>query len=119
MKPEQLLATQMSNVMKEEYPLIIYRFDIGADVPLPIQLAMRSKELHGKWNKGYPDLFIAKCKKKYGGLYLELKATDTVPNSEHTRRQAYIHMVLRKAGYKCMFCCGFEDCVKKLRKYLK
>lgn len=119
MKPEQLLSTRMANVMKEDYPEIIYRFDIGADVPLPIQLAMRSKELHGKWNKGYPDMFIAQCKKKYGGLYLELKATDTVPNSEHTRRQAYIHLVLRKAGYKVMFCCGFADCRKKLKKYLK
>ena len=119
MKPEQLLSTRVSNYMKTNYSETIFRFDIGADVPLPIGTARRSKLLHGKWSKGYPDVFLAQCTKKYGGLYLELKATDTVPNTAHTRRQAYVHMVLRKAGYKVSFCCGLGDCIKKIKKYLK
>ena len=118
LKPEQLLATRVANHMMTDYPSIIYRFDLAADLPLPIQLAKRGKELHGKWNKGYPDLLICKVMKKKGGLYLELKATETVPNTAHTRRQAVYHALLRKAGYKVHFCCGFGDCIKKIKKYL-
>ncbi|WBC28488.1 DNA helicase [Thiohalocapsa phage LS06-2018-MD03] len=118
-KPEALLATQMSNHLIENYPKVPFRFDNGADVPLPIQVAKRFKELHGKWSKGYPDLFIATCRGGFGGLYLELKATDEVPNTEHTRIQAMYHAVLRHNGYKVDFCCGLKDCKKKLKKYLK
>jgi len=100
------------------YPNIIFRFDLAADVPLPIVHAKRGKALHGKFNKGYPDLFIAKTRGKKGGLYLELKAAATVPNTEHTRRQAYIHSILRKNGYKVYFCCGYDDCIKRIKKYL-
>ena len=119
-KPEQILSDRVATYIKEKFPSIPFRFDLSADMPLPPHLAKRGKELHGtKWNKKYPDLFICKCTDKYGGLYLELKAGDTVPNSEHTRGQAMYHMVLRKLGYKAEFCCGFEDCKKKIKKYLK
>jgi len=118
-KPEQLLASQVATHMKIHYPYIIYRYDLAADMPLPPVLAKRGKELHGKWNRKYPDLFIAKKVKKYGGLYLELKATDEVPNTAHTRGQAVYHQALRQAGYRVHFCCGLGDCIKKIRKYLK
>ncbi len=113
------MATRVSAFLRAEYPDTIFRFDLAADVPLPMVHAKRGKALHGKFNKGYPDLFVAKCKGKKGGLYLELKATTTVPNTEHTRRQAYIHSILRSCGYKVSFCCGYEECIKKIKKYLK
>lgn len=119
-KPEDRLSSRVANFIRMYHPDIIFRFDLAADMPLPPHLAKRSKELHGeKWNRGYPDLFIAKCSKKYGGLYLELKAGDKVPNSAHTRRQAVYHVHLRAAGYKVQFACGFEDAKKKIEKYLK
>jgi len=118
-KPESVLATRASNYMLEYYPKIPFRFDVGADVPLPIHIAKRAKMLHGKWSKGYPDMFIATCRHGYGGLYLELKATKTVINSEHTRTQADFHAVLRYNGYKVMFVCGFDECKKAIKKYLK
>ena len=117
-KPEALLATRVANYLKENHPEIIYRFDIAADVPLPPAHAKRNLELHGKWNRGYPDLLICKKTKKYGGLYLELKATKKVLNSEHTRRQAVYHELLRKAGYKVLFTCGFDESTGAIRKYL-
>lgn len=117
--PESFLATRMSNFMFENYNNIPFRFDIGADVPLPIQIAKRAKELHGKWSRGYPDMLIATCRKGYGGLYLELKATEVVADTEHTRTQSLYHAVLRKNGYKCVFCCGYEECTKYIKKYLK
>lgn len=118
-KPETLLATRVANYMMMEYPHTIYRFDLAADMPLPIVLAMRNKELHGKWTKGYPDMLICKVMKKYGGLYLELKATDEVPDTEHTRRQQVYHAALRKAGYKAMFVCGYDEAVHAIDTYLK
>lgn len=118
-KAESILSTRVANFMKLEAPDVPFRFDLGADVPLPMVHAKRNKELHGKWSKGHPDLFIMKCKKKYGGLYLELKATDDLVDSEHTRNQASYHAILRKNGYKCTFCFKYEDCIKKIKKYLK
>ena len=105
--------------MMRKYPQIPYRFDLGADIPLPPQLANRGKELHGNWSRGYPDLILCTCRGGYGGLYLELKATDDVPNSEHTRRQALYHEVLRREGYKVEFACGFKEAKKLVKMYLK
>jgi len=119
MKPEALLSKRVSHHLLEKYPKVPFRFDNGADVNLPVYVAKRLHELHGKWSRGYPDLFIATCRGGYGGLYLELKAGDTVPNTEHTRRQADYHAVLRYNGYKVSFCCGFKDCKKKIKAYLK
>ncbi len=119
MKPEELLTKRVSNFIIENYNNIPFRFDNGADVKLPIQVAKALHALHGKWSKGYPDLFIATCRKGFGGLFLELKATKTVINSEHTRTQAQYHAVLRHNGYRVDFCCGFDECTKKIKKYLK
>lgn len=118
-KPESVLATRVANYLRRSYPEIIFRFDIGADIPLPPVHAKRNKELHGKWSRGYPDLLICKVRKKYGGLYLELKATKTVPDNEHTRRQEVFHHLLRKAGYKVMFVCGYDESIAAIDSYLK
>lgn len=117
-KPEQLLATRASNYMKINHSSIIYRFDIAADVPLPISLAKRNKELQGKWSKGYPDMFIAKCNKGFGGLYIELKATKTLVKSSHTDRQKVVHQILRNAGYKVEFAFGYDHFIEIVTDYL-
>ena len=117
-KPEQLLATRVANFMMMEHPTVIYRFDLAADMPLPIVLAKRNKDLHGKWTKGYPDLLICKGVGKYGGLYVELKATKKVPDNDHTRRQAVYHEALRKSGFKAVFACGYAQAVKEINTYL-
>ena len=124
MKPEQLLASRVANYLKLNYPNTPYRFDTGADIRTDMQSAKRNKSLHGKWSKGYPDLFIAHCKRnkkgriKYGGLYIELKATKTVPNSAHTRTQAAYHAMLRSQGYKVSFACGYEEATELIKSYL-
>jgi hypothetical protein len=84
----------------------------------------KNKEIHGKWSRGYPDLFIAHCKInkkgriKYGGLYVELKATKTVHDTEHTRQQAAYHAVLRHHGYKVTFACGYDEAIGHIKKYM-
>ncbi len=105
--------------MITKHDKVPYRVDNGADVKLPIHVAKALHALHGKWSKGYPDLFLATCRGGFGGLYLELKAGDKVPDTEHTRTQARYHAVLRYNGYKVDFCCGLKDCKKKIKAYLK
>ncbi len=117
-KPEEFLQQRLSNYMLDEWSDIPFRVDL-VDKLNNVTIGKKVKALHGKWSRGYPDMFIATSRKGFGGLYLELKATDTVVDSEHTRRQAKYHAVLRHNGYKVTFCCGFEECVKKIKKYLK
>ena len=117
MKPEDILVMQVAGFLKEHYPEQPFRFD-QVDQIGRINGA-KHKMIHGKWSKGYPDLSIPCTTKKYSGLYLELKATKTLHNTAHTREQAEYHEVLRKLGYKCAFCIRLEDCIKKIRKYLK
>jgi hypothetical protein len=117
-KPEELLQKQVSNYMLDEHSKIPFRVDLIDNLGNST-MGKKVKELHGKWNKGYPDFFVATCRGEFGGLYLELKATDKVPNTEHTSRQAQYHAVLRFNGYKVDFCCGLKDCKNKIKKYLK
>ncbi len=122
MKPEALVAKRFSNHMQVYHSEIIFRFDLAADLKLTIGQAKRNKELHGKFNKSYPDVFIAKCINGYGGLYLELKKDSddgTVQNSDHVRKQDVIHKILRKAGYKCVFAVGLEEAIEIVDDYLK
>ena len=121
-KPEALLATRISNYMQINYPDVIFRFDLAADLKMTIGQATRNKRLHGKFNKSYPDLFIARANKKYGGLYIELKAmtkTGNVPNTAHTREQGVIHQILRESGYKADFAVGFDQSKLMIDEYLK
>ena len=121
-KPEALLAKRVSNYLLYNHPDVPFRFDQIDQVGK--RGGSRNKELHGRWSRGYPDLFIAapklskKGKIKACGLFLELKATSKVPDTAHTREQRAFHEVLRKLHYMVDFCCGFEDCVKKIQKYL-
>jgi hypothetical protein len=119
MKPEQILSQRASNHLLDKYPNVPFRFDTGADVKLPVQVAKRLHELHGKWSKGHPDLVIEQGRGGYGAYYIELKATETVPDTEHTRRQAMYHAVLRSNGFKVDFVCGLDEFKKKVKSYMK
>ena len=117
LKPEQLLTNQVANYMKMKYPNIPFRFDMVDQVGMID--GKRNKELHQKWSQGYPDMFVPLMRGGYGGLYIELKATTTVPNTAHTRRQAVYHEILRNNGYRVHFACGFKECKKFIKDYMK
>ena len=117
MKPEELLVSQVANLMKLKYPDIPFRFDQIDQVGMVS--GKRNKSLHGKYSAGYPDMFIPLMRGGYGGLFLELKATATVPNTAHTRRQAVYHQILRNNGYEVHFACGFKEAKKIIKEYMK
>ncbi|MDQ1341168.1 MAG: hypothetical protein QG567_2326 [Campylobacterota bacterium] len=127
MKKEQITALNVAKFLQVKYPKVIYRFDLVADMPLSIFQANRNKALHGRFSKGYPDLFIAVCRGGYGGLYLELKADDSTPfkkdgtlkKNEHLEMQNNRHEQLREAGYYVAFAVGFKQSVEIIEKYME
>jgi|GEM_PF-275456 hypothetical protein len=89
---EHNLYEQIARYLQLQYPDVIYRFDIAADLKLTMSQAAKHKKLHPE--RGYPDLFIAKPKdvkiitkleggynyveiKTLGGLYIEIKKDGT------------------------------------------
>ena len=116
--PEDFLQQRLCNFMLDDFSKIPFRVDLVDKLKNAV-IGAKVKALHGKWSRGYPDMLIATCRKGFGGLYLELKATEKVANTEHTRRQANYHAVLRFNGYKVAFCCGFKECKKMIKRYLK
>ncbi len=57
---EHNLYEQIARYLQQQYPDVIYRFDIAADLKLTHGQAAKHKRLHPE--RGYPDLFIAEPK---------------------------------------------------------
>ena len=124
---EHNLYEQIARYLQLQYPNIIYRFDIAADL---------NKRLHPE--RGYPDLFIAESStniwhspvREWGlhfGLYLEIKTESNSPykkdgtlkKDKHLEEQAEMLEKLRARGYRAEFGVGFEGCKKIIDEYLR
>lgn len=138
---EHNLYEQIARYLQLQYPDVIYRFDLSADLKLTMGQAAKHKRLHSK--RGYPDLFIAKPKeikvktalggdyslveaKPLGGLYLEIKKDgekltkrDGSWRTPHIAEQAEILEKLRQAGYRVEFGVGFDECKQIIDEYLR
>lgn len=138
---EHNLYEQIARYLQLQYPNVIYRFDIGADIKLTMGQATKHKKLHPE--RGYPDLFIAKPKdvkiitkldggynlvetKPLGGLYVEIKKDDEKLTKKdgswrtpHIAEQAEMLERLRQAGYRAEFGVGFDKCRQIIDEYLK
>lgn len=138
---EHNLYEQIARYLQLQYPDVIYRFDIAADLKLTMGQAAKHKKLHPE--RGYPDLFIAKPKdvkiitkldggynyveiKTMGGLYIEIKKDgekltkkDGSWRTPHIAEQAEALEKLRARGYKAEFGVGFSECKQIIDKYLR
>lgn len=120
---EHEMYMQIADYMRYQYPKVIYRFDLAADLKLSIGQAKKHKRLQGR--RGYPDLFIAHPMGKYHGMYLELKKDGTRLQkrngdfaSEHIKEQWEMLGALTLRGYKAEFACGFDEAKKIIDEYL-
>jgi len=120
---EHEMYMQIADYMRYQYPKVIYRFDLAADLKLSIGQAKKHKRL--QWRRGYPDLFIAHPMGKYHGMYLELKKDGTRLQkrngdfaSEHIKEQWEMLGALTLRGYKAEFACGFDEAKKIIDEYL-
>ncbi len=124
MKPEAELRRMLARWLQLQYPNVIYRFDLAADLKLTMGQARKHKELHPK--RGYPDLFIAEPRSCYHGMYIELKADGNSPykrngelkSSEHLREQSVFLHNLNCRGYFAVFATGFDEAKSLIEKYL-
>lgn len=139
---EHNLYEQIARYLQLQYPDVIYRFDIAADLKLTPGQAAKRKRLHPE--RGYPDLFIAEPKntkvktaldggyslvkiKTLGGLYLKIKTESNSPykkdgtlkKDKHLDEQAEMLEKLRARGYKAEFGVGIEECKKIIDEYLR
>lgn len=139
---EHNLYEQVARYLQLQYPDVIYRFDIAADLKLTPGQAAKHKRLHPE--RGYPDLFIAKPKevkvktalgggyilveaKTLSGLYLEIKTESNSPykkdgtlkKDQHLEEQAKMLEKLRARGYRAEFGVGFEGCKQIIDEYFK
>lgn len=136
---EHNLYEQIARYLQLQYPNVIYRFDIAADLKLTPVQAAKHKRLHPR--RGYPDLFIAESSENvnsrdwnsivrewgfYFGLYIEIKKDgekltkkDGSWRTPHIAEQAEMLEKLRQAGYKAEFGIGFEGCKKIIDEYLR
>lgn len=121
---EHNLYEQIAHYLQFQYPDVIYRFDLAADLKLTPGQAAKHKRLHP--TRGYPDLFIAESSSKDHGLYLEIKTESNSPykkdgtlkKDKHLEEQAEMLERLRARGYKAEFGVGYESTVKMIRDYL-
>lgn len=126
---EHQMYEQIARYLQLQYPDVIYRFDLAADLKLTAGQAAKHKRLHP--HRGYPDLFIAEPKTttytmEYTGLYLELKAEGNSPfkkdgtlkKNEHLEEQNEMLENLRDKGYKAEFAVGFEEAKQIIDEYL-
>lgn len=122
---ESNVCQQVARYLQVQYPNVIYRFDLAADLKLTIGQAARHKRLHPK--RGYPDLFIAETSSGYSGMYIEIKnegvkvykKDNTIRADKHLQEQAAMMRQLESKGYFCSFASGFSECKELLDAYLQ
>lgn len=120
---EHQLYELIATFLRLQYPNVIYRFDLAADLKLTAGQAAKHKRLHPR--RGYPDLFIAKPRGEYHGMFLELKKDGTRLTkrngdwaSEHIQEQWLMLNDLRACGYRAEFAIGYDDAVRQIKAYL-
>lgn len=127
---EHDLYTMIADYLRYQYPQVIYRFDLAADLKLTMGQASKHKRL--QHYRGYPDLFIAEtmpCGRDavYSGLYIEIKTEGTrifkkdgkLVTNAHIREQFDMLEQLRRRGYAAEFGVGFENVKKIIDNYMK
>lgn len=125
---ERTLYKQIAQYLQLQYPGVIYRFDLAADMKLTAGQASRHKALHP--HRGYPDLFIASARtigdRYYHGLFLELKREGTrilkkdgtLVADQHIREQHALLVELERRGYAARFAVGFDQAKQIIDEYL-
>lgn len=124
-KKEEQLHLSIARYLKYQYPGIIFRTDFAAGIKMNIGQAVRHKAMQS--GAGFPDLFIAEPRGGYHGLFIEikkdisqvLKKNGQFVSNQHIREQAEMLRRLSEKGYKAVFGCGFEHCIRIIDDYFK
>lgn len=131
-KKEQKLSYMIASYLTLQYPDVVYRFDIAADLKLTIgQSKVVKNNLRHK--RGYQDLTILEPKGNYHGLLIELKKDKSEvytlkgtlkrrwnkkTKSCHNKEQFSHLEKMRNKGYFAEYGFGFEETKKLIDNYL-
>jgi len=120
MKPEEILHKQVCQYIRTQYPDVIFTSE-PSGLRLPIGLAVKLKSLRS--GAKLPDLWIIERMGDYGGLFIELKATDIRNKkggfkSPHITEQAKVIDRLIDKGYNAGFAVGFDQAKSVIDSYL-
>ena len=131
---EHQLYVLVAEYLQAQYPDVVYRFDLAADLKLTVGQAKKHKRLHP--TRGYPDLFIAepapRCidggwNNEWHGLYIEIKKDGespfkkdgTLKKDQHLEEQQEMLERLEFRGYKAVFGVGFDEITKIIDDYMR
>jgi len=121
---ESELQIQVADYLRLQYPEVLFHSDFGSGIKLTMGQAVKQKRLNGG-HRAWPDMFIAKAKGGYHGLFIELKKNGTrlfrrdgFPASQHIAEQEQALIGLSDAGYRAMFAVGFEQAKEIIDNYL-
>lgn len=121
---ESDLQQQVADYLRLQYSDVMFHSDFGSGIKLTMGQAVKQKRLNGG-RRAWPDMFIAKAKGGYHGLFIELKKDGTrlfkrdgTPASQHVAEQEQALIRLSDAGYKAMFAVGFEQAKEVIDNYL-
>ena len=126
LKQEDQLAYCVALFIRRNFPDVLYRFDIAADLHTTPQVAGRMKAKY-RHDTGYPDLFIPEPKaftdSSFHGLYVELKKSKkevflidgvTYRKNAHLADQVKMLNKLQDKGYFAAFGWAEDDHVFQL-----
>jgi hypothetical protein len=123
---EESLQMAVCKYLDYKYPKIIYFCDMSGVKTSKAQ-AGKSKMMRCKRYKVL-DLLILNPQKGYNGLIIELKATrddlyqkrnGELLKSDHIKAQYDTITELNRLGYKAVFACGIDECLKVIDDYFK
>jgi hypothetical protein len=119
---EDELQKKVADYIIKHHPDVMFDGN-SKNVKLEVWQGVAMKAM-GK-RKGYPDMFIARARRGYHGLYLELKRDgerlkkmDGKWANEHLETQAEVHKCLRNEGYWADFVVGYEAAETIVKWYL-
>jgi hypothetical protein len=120
---EYQICKDIAHYLRLQYPDILYHFDL-AGLNLSRAQAGMMKAIQG--GRGWPDLFIAKPRSGYHGLFIEVKIEgtklfkkDLTPATPHIGEQCDMRVELAERYYKATFAVGFDEAKRIIDDYLK
>jgi hypothetical protein len=121
---EQQLQETVCNYLKNKYPDVLFRSDLGG---IRLSLGQATKVKRVQQSRAWPDLQICEARLGYHGLFIELKkdgARVRLKNGElstdhHIQEQEAVLIKLRQRGYIAEFAVGYDEAIALINGYLE
>jgi len=121
-KIEERLQSAISTYIKLKYPDVIFTSE-SSGIRVPMHMAIQMKKQRSMHK--LPDMIILEPNNQYKGLCMELKKDRSIykkdgslRKSDHVEEQSKTLKILEKKGYKAVFACGVDECIRVVDGYM-